>query len=470
MNSLYKNDNIFPEFIKIDLCDILVDKINNIIDKYKSNVKDAVIYSLIENKTIKSDRRQSQKSSFQSDELKQLLNSHLCPLIYNILKQKLNCEYNVSIGLQNFDYIKYDNGGYFEKHKDFVRINNSMSQQYTMLIGLTKKTHYSGCTILWFPLDDTNQEDYNTIITALETSNCDNCKDIFIKYNLPNNYNSLKELFNKDTDIKYMPFRINSYTSGKSLLFKSDIVHSGEEFSQWFDAKELCMITINITGIKDEKMCVKNFQEIDSVSSIQSIINDWINHKSNFIMFNDLDINMCKLVEQYKLIPFQIITSQGEYNRKTFSDTYIKYLNCQDNFEQDINTCILERINTTLVEIYEKTKKKLNTRGRESHIESKILEQSSDLSCIEKLNNIRFCTNHIDFIYKDEIMIDINNYINNNVVVNNGIVTHTEKINNTWEESSCNDDGDEYDEIAYLNCKIDIKFCFMKGFEMNCLF
>ena len=454
MNSLYKNESIFPEFIKIDLCDIFVDKINNIIDKYKTNVKDAVIYSLTENKTIKSDRRNSLKSSFQSEELKQLLNIHLCPLIYNILTKNNNYEYDVSIGVQNFDYIKYDNGGYFDKHKDFVRINNSILQQYTMLIGLTKKSNNSGCTILWFPLDDTNREDYNTIITGLETSidKSQGYKDILIKYNLPNNLDSLKHLF-KDTDTKYMPFRINSYTSGKSLLFKSDIVHSGEEFYKWSDAKELCMVTINITGIKDETTIEPN-----------SLLLNNPTNKSRFIMLDELDINMCKFVEQYKLIPFQIITSKGEYNGKTFSDTYIKYLNCQDTFEQDVNTCILERINTTLVEIYEKTKEKLNTRGRESHIESKILEQSSDLSCIEKLNNINFCTNHIDFTYEDEILIDINNYINNNVVVNNGIVTHTEKINNTWEESSCNDDGDEYDEIAYLNCKIDIKFCFMKNF------
>ena len=59
-------------------------------------------------------------------------------------------------------------------------------------------------------------------------------------------------------------------------------------------------------------------------------------------------------------------------------------------------------------------------------------------------------------------MIDII-AINNFIMTNNKIVTHIEKINNTWEESGCNDDdGDEYDEITYLNCNIDIKFCFLK--------
>jgi hypothetical protein len=62
----------------------------------------------------------------------------------------------------------------------------------------------------------------------------------------------------------------------------------------------------------------------------------------------------------------------------------------------------------------------------------------------------------------DIINIDIDNYVNNFIISNNNIITHTEKVNNTWEESTCNDDGDEYEDTTYLNCKIDIKFCFMK--------
>ena len=64
--------------------------------------------------------------------------------------------------------------------------------------------------------------------------------------------------------------------------------------------------------------------------------------------------------------------------------------------------------------------------------------------------------------YIRDIKHSITNYVNNFILINNGIITHNEKINNTWEESTCNDDGDEYDDVTYLNCKIDIKFCFIK--------
>ena len=60
---------------------------------------------------------------------------------------------------------------------------------------------------------------------------------------------------------------------------------------------------------------------------------------------------------------------------------------------------------------------------------------------------------HIALLSLDNI-IQIKNYFLNysltNNVENNFILTHEEKVNNTWEESSCNDDGDEYDEVAYL--------------------
>ena len=85
--NIYKFDSntVFPDFIKIDLSNELIIKINNLMAKHKVNKKDAVIYSLIENKTIKSDRRVSHKSSFHDEDLKKIVDSDICPLIYSIL-------------------------------------------------------------------------------------------------------------------------------------------------------------------------------------------------------------------------------------------------------------------------------------------------------------------------------------------------------------------------------------------------
>lgn len=458
--SLYKNESIFPEFMKIELCDELIDKINNVIEKYKKDTSEAVIYSMIENKTIKSDRRVSHKKSFHSDDLKYYIDKYVCPLIYCMLKKEhTDTHFDIMIGTQAFDYIKYDNGGYFDKHKDFVRVNNNMTHQYSMLIGLTKDVNnYSrgGNTILWLPVDDSNKDDYEKLINFTKDDNLDT---IIKKYNLPNNIETIKKLL-QTNNMKYIPYYVNCFGYGKSLLFKSDIVHSGEEFYNIFNMKELLMITLNITGVAN------NNEEIKNLSNYPDKINQWLNKEMHdIIIFDKFEYFMCKFAEDYKLIPFQIIIATGEYNNSKFNDIYIRYLNLQNKMEKDTTNCnLLERINTILVEIYEKTKKKLNKRGREYHINSEILEESSDISILKNLEGIQFNTNHIicDDMYEIKINNYVNNYYRNNYINNNNIVSHKEKINNTWEESSCNDDGDEYDETTYLNCNIDIKFCFMK--------
>jgi hypothetical protein len=469
MNSI---DKLFPDFMKIELCKELIDRINSIIETYKKDTTEAVIYSMIENKTIKSNRRISHKKSFHSDELKTLLDRYIGSVIYSMLKEKYpTSHYDVSIGTQAFDYIKYDNGGYFDKHKDFVRINNCRQRQYTMLIGLTSNTSSYGSggnTILWFPVDTQNKEDYDKLTETIllptnpnlwSKENIDNYPELITlvkKYNLPNNIDLIKKLLETNTtDQKYMPYFVNCFGTGKSLLFRSDIVHSGEEFYNWYCAKELLMITVNITGIEDAPYPM--------INCVQDKINYWLNDRnSQIIMFDDFECSMCSLVKEHTLFPFQIIVSRGEYNNKNFSDIYVKYLNLQDDMRKVFHDTILERINSTLIEIYAKTKDKLNGRGRETHISSEILEESTNISHIEKLNGIRFDTTHIRI---DEVdLIEINNYVNivSNNISNNSIVSHVEKINNRWEESSCNDDGDEYDETTYLHCNIDIKFCFMK--------
>ncbi len=416
---------IFPDYMKIELDPILVNKINSIVEPYKQNTKEAVVYSFIENKTIKSDQRLSHKTFFRSDELSSIINQYICPLIVS-----LNSNVYVTIG-DHFDYIKYDNGGYFDKHKDFVRINNSMTQQYTMLIGLTKSSNSYGNTILWLPVDESN-EDYQ--ILTKSTNFDSKLMDVIRKYNLPYK-NDVKKLL----DNNLIPYRINAYTIGKSLLFKSDIVHSGEEFYNWSCAKELLMFTVNITSV--EKTC-----EL-------SRIDEFINSPARIIMFDKYQ----PIFEN--VYPFQIISSKGKYNNKTFLDHYVKYNN--DAIGSDKNVNILEQINTILQTIYNKTKEKLNHRGRESHISSEILEESTKYSDI--VNSYEYFDETIlTDKQKERIQIEIYNYVNNYIISNNEIITHTEKITNIWEEAGCNDDGDEYEETAYLNCAIDIKFCFIK--------
>ena len=467
--------SIFPEYIKFELCEDLIKTINECIIPYKSNTLDASIYSLDLNKTIKSERRVSQKSSFDDDRLKDIIQSSIYPLLYDKLSTSYpNASYNIALSTSKFDYIKYNNGGYFEPHKDFIRINNSSQQQYTMLFGLTKdNNNYSGCTILWSKVTDSleSQSEYDILLSGPITDPL--YIKVTTKYNLPKNLESIKKILNLNkSNIAYIPHRINCMNMGKALLFKSDIIHSGEEFYSWYNPKELFMCIINITGVEDKFIPINN---------PSTKIDTWINdNNSQIIMFDQFEMFMLKFTKLHRLIPFQIIVSSGEYLKKSFNDTYLRFLNLysepvlnkddlnkddlnkDDLNKDDLNQDLLININQTLDKIYTKTKTKLNIRGRETHMESEILSSTSNNTNVLNLDKVYFDLSHISELSVNDI-IKIKNYFLNYSLINNGIITHQEEINNTWEESSCNDDGDEYDEIAYLNCNIDIKFCFMKG-------
>ena len=493
MLNIIKNETIFPEYIKLNICLNLVDEINNIISQYKSNVNDAVIYSLIEKKTVQSEKRKSSKTSFHSNELRELINTNICNLInYKLKYEYPRANFNVSIGEQIFDYIKYDNGGYFDIHKDFVRINNNNQCQYTLLMGLTDKKDVGsgGNTIIWIPVSYLNQYDYNILINATIFT-----EDVIIvakKYNLPHygDITNLTNLFKINTsDQKYIPSRVNSYEKGTSLLFKSNMLHSGESFYDWYKAKELFGLTINITGCEHNNLTsndnILSNLTISNISNLSDlgIINLWLKDDNDkIIKFNKFESWMCDIVKQNKILPFQIIISSGTYNNKKFSDTYLKYINLDDSLNietlkniSEINSTenLLENINKTLLDIYSKTKHKLNTRGREAHIDSEISSITENIEQIQSLNGVIFNLSNIinmndpidpiDPIYSfNNISFDIQNYFLNWEHSNNSIITRTEEILNTWEESSCNDDGDEYTETTYLNCNIDIKFCFYK--------
>ena len=172
-------------------------------------------------------------------------------------------------------------------HRDFVRINNPSHQQYTLLIGLSPdKNNYTGSTMLWFPVNETNQSDYD-ILNGEQFSLSDPiCKKILEKYNLPPSVDKIKEIFNRSEN-KYIPYNINCMHSGKSLLFRSDILHSGEEFYSWYAAKELFMLTINITAVE---------QKINTMDKIDMWLND-INNK--IISFDEFDISMLDFVEKH---------------------------------------------------------------------------------------------------------------------------------------------------------------------------
>ena len=151
--------NIFPNYIQLKLNLIFVNEINDLVIPYKNNIKQAEVYSFKDNTIKLSEKRESLKTSFKNKLISKILNTRLLNVIKESLYNKINITdsnnlYNIELGDQDFDYIQYKNGGYFDKHRDFIRINNINFQQYTLLIGLSELKFYEGgSTILWIPLN-----------------------------------------------------------------------------------------------------------------------------------------------------------------------------------------------------------------------------------------------------------------------------------------------------------------------------
>jgi hypothetical protein len=485
MSGLVKTTNIFklpdsnfPEFIKLKISEELVDKIGEIIDNYKSNVKDAVIYSLIENKPMISEQRVSLKTSFHNEQLSSLIYNQIVLIIKKFLNDSYpNYKFEVEIGPQHFDYIKYETDGYFEKHKDWIRINNPNQQQYTLLMGLSENVRWDGGhTILWLPVNDSNRSDYETIVNFedLNSTNQTNyfysqdenslkIRNVLSKYNIPSYsikcINEMKQFIIEQTsDIKYIPHYFDTLRKGNCLMFKSDIVHSGEKFTTYNKSKELVGCTINIT-------CLESTNLISNEQS--SKIDTWLNDKSNpIISFDNFESWMIDWADKNNLVPFQIILNSGKYNEKNFNYNYTKYWNLSNDINRDSESDdLLNQISKNLLEIYESTKSSLNHRGRETHLSSKILDQSSQLDSLDKLSQMKFKFNKtLDNLSGINQLINtfVSNYVEN-LLINNHQINHKEIVLNRWEESGCNDSGDEYDDQTYLHCDIDIKFCFCKN-------
>lgn len=485
MSGLIKTDNIyklpnsnFPEFIKLKISEELVDRINQIISQFKSNAKDAVIYSLIENKPMMSDQRVSLKTSFRDEQLTKLIHNQIVLIIKKLLNDSYpNYKFEVEIGPQLFDYIKYEVDGYFEKHRDWVRINNQNQQQYTLLMGLSQKINWDGGhTILWFPVDDSNIEDYETIISFKDLDETTNnnfffskdpnvikLRNIMSKYNIPSYSNKcMNEIKNfiieQSNDIKYLPHYFDTLRRGNCLMFKSDIVHSGEKFTAYNKSKELFGFTINVT-------CLDSSNQI--TDDISTKLDTWLGDKTNpIITFDNFESWMIDWVDKNNLVPFQIILNSGKYNDKNFNYNYTKYWNLSNDINNDSESDdLLNQISKTLLEIYDETKASLHHRGRETHLASKVLEQSSQLEQVQSLNQMKFKFNKNDSdlsAIKQIINTFVSNYVQN-LLTNNQKIKHQEKVLNRWEESGCNDSGDEYDDQTYLHCDIDIKFCFSKS-------
>ena len=75
MLNVIKNQTIFPDYIKLIISKDLANKINELVSEYKLDVSEAVIYSLVENKNIKSTRRNSLKTSFRNSQIENLIKS-----------------------------------------------------------------------------------------------------------------------------------------------------------------------------------------------------------------------------------------------------------------------------------------------------------------------------------------------------------------------------------------------------------
>ena len=532
--------NIFPTHIEFSINENVVNIVNNEINKYKYDTKKAVVWSISQNQNIISESRDSHKTSFNSEKLTKTLNHLIIPQIYNKLAEyNSNGHYNIQIGDQLYDYVKYNNGGYFETHRDFVRINSEQQCQYTMIIGLSHQSYDSkatktsnGSTLIWLPIDTEELKSHHNIILN-EFAKCnkiDNSENninhthteeylqVISKYNIPSSYTIIDIINLLESHQNYFPYFSNAYEMTKVLLFKSELYHSGEKyFSEQNKSKEILVVTLNITG-------TENIKESEQ---IEMFIND---SKQKFIVFNKFCPEQIEWCIKYNLLPYQIILNDGMYKYQDFSEKIIRYFNLnreifkqkQENencdnydnydysyrlnhlnhsndfnkiydhewnellntFESDktININMMEKINNCLRTIYNDTKNKLasyqssyddvysSITDINSNIKDLILNKSLNKLCFEQFvdsyngpNKYMYNKNIYDSEQIIAFMHEIQEFVESYTGPNNALIKHNETVETEWEIEMCNDDaGSSGSYTSYLNCNIDIKFCFMK--------
>lgn len=433
----------FPDYIDFKIDETIVRQLKELINKYTTQTYPASIYSFTEKKVVQSNTRSSEKKSFKDDDIANLCETFINPLVKNLLESTYSLnEYDITIGSQHFDYIKYESGGYFEPHQDFTRINSSQHQQYTVIIGLSQITSYhSGNTILWLPVNSTNILDWEDLSNPSTNSSC-----LYSKYKIPSWYSKsdiirVLESINYLSLEKYLPLFFPTLQLTNILAFKSSMVHSGETFISKDLTKELLVITLNISCVEKNTLTRPNIDLTKHILVFDKYIQD--SSLNNYI-------------------PFQIILCSGEYNGKKFSDKYLKFWNLDSSIHKPTNPTITQGISKALEEIYQQTKSKLNHRGRESLLESNVESSESNMDSLEYLGSLTL-NQQTDSDKLDFINQHINNFFLNFNFKNNCAGTYQEKITNRWEESGCNDSGDEYDELTYLTCNIDIKFGFCQN-------
>ncbi len=548
----------FPDYIDFNITETLAQDINNRIQSHKSQIHPAMIYSFIEKKAIESQqhRKKSFKKSFRDSSLEEdIFNKQLIPLIESIFSVAYShLEVHITVGEQHFDYICYESGGYFEKHRDFTRINaDSIHQQYTMLIGLTSTERrfssdsISGHTILWYPIYPGVENyvelfsDYE-ILTRVRDPKYESARyfshilnqmseeerndwDLFHKIcdkyciyskryefcqsllnSLPMIYQSDEEDDDKErctdsqltvtksttdistipsTDIKYIPRYFQAHLLGKCLIFKSSLLHSGEMFiSKESDKlKELLMITINIAALPKAALPINNTladaTPANPTMGIGATLPPIVISRP-VVLYDHFQPWMISAVAEHHVIPFQLILIQGSYNGRNFCDYHV----CYWNFNTDVvpvaanptSTGLVESMSDCLQELYDETKSKYHYRRREEFIAHEVEEVESRVSETWRQR----VDNHARFVPwwndgnegKDEQHESTLKAVEERVelfILNfkaqfeeENCVAYKEKVINTWEESGCNDSGDEYDETTYFDCKIDIKFGFAR--------
>ena len=490
------NNKMDQSILQLKINDDLFDKLAGLVRPYKLLVKSALVYNISEHTAVLSDRRHSLKRDFNDADLHKLLNEELIPTIQTKLSQTCpGTSYDVSIGDQEFDYVRYENGGYFDLHHDFVRMSNPNHCQYTMLIGLTPTEHIGNCsggeTIVYVPVTSANQTDFDILsdIVKLTKDKEDPYDfDVFQQialahgvtesyvYNLHiNHYSKTIRLTDADGQIIGLPHLIKTYFSGDALLFKSELYHSGEIFrtSENDIAKECLMITINVTKSRN---AIINTDE-------STLLQNWLDNESeSCITFDQFDDWMIDFSSQRGLIPFQIVTTFGEIDGVPFNQKTVTHFNfdssCNDNLLDQLDqpdVSILERITEILNQSYNSIKEKYvkdqNSKAwrKIKILSSHIKKQNKDkhFDEVKNININRFAFKYFE-ITADEyrnICDKIDYYAKTHSDTSVQLLEHKEKLQiRTETQEWCNDgpttEVDQY--VAYLACNIDIKFGFCK--------
>lgn len=143
-----KEDVTFPLYYRLSAAPESLTRIQQFVDDQQKSYTDSLVFNMTTKENeLHEELRQSKKVSLNKPELFKLINE---TIMQDLNKQAKPDGFIMQLVEDEVDLIQYDEGGHFDKHRDFVNFISDQMKCYSLLLCL-EGTQEGGETKLYFP-------------------------------------------------------------------------------------------------------------------------------------------------------------------------------------------------------------------------------------------------------------------------------------------------------------------------------